>query len=330
MLALHRNENGYGLSPLLRALVERAHDAIGCFPHDEVPQLCRMLARYFHLPPEQVVCAAGSTEILCRSLLQLATIPNIRLLYFSPASMALAQFKLEGMPRMPLALDAALSADLAGLRLKREQHRGPAVVYLSQPNCYTGELINRERLYDWIAAAGDATYFVLDEAYMEFVPDSRQHSLTEMLAGCTHKLLVLRTFSKAYGLAGLRVGYGLMSNGWLQHPTKLDSLCTLSVFGVRAALEAFEDKQWLMHSMQLLEVSRVLLLEGLAALQLACYSGPVNFVLHALPGDAERFLSHLYNYGVRVLLPEGLDGWCRVTVGRPSEVSYYLDVLRRF
>lgn len=329
MLCLHRNQNCYGLSPSVRRLLQDASHSVFSYPEHEARRLQNRLAQHHRLKPEQVVCGAGSSAVLRCALRQLSSLAQMRLFCTAPTYAVIDEMERQPIALSRLPLDASLSVNLPALRQLVSQHPGCSVVYLSHPDCHTGSLLDRDFLLNWISQAGEQVYFILDEAYMEFVPDAAAQSLVGLLHDCQANLLVLRTFSKAYGLAGLRIGYGLIATGWARGFSGAGLQDALNLLGVRAALESLDNTEWLLHSQCLLQTSRQLLTEGLTAVGLAWQDAPVNFVLHALPQNTEAFLRLLREDDLRLAYPiEGLPGWCRVTVGSPAEVSCYLNLLR--
>jgi histidinol-phosphate aminotransferase len=329
MLALHRNQNCFGLSPSVRAILHTASDRAFSYPDVEVGRLQYTLARRFSLNLEQVVCAAGSSEVLRHALRQLARMTGMHLFCSSPCYSVVEATAGQYMSLTRVGLTRQMAVDLPALRLSVAQHPGPAAVYLSNPDCHTGELLDGTALADWIAEANERVFFIIDEAYLEFVPEVQTRSMCSLLKGKASNLLVLRTFSKAYGLAGLRVGYGLVSSRWTTEFSNCGVADTLNLLGARAALDSLENAEWLAHSLLLLQVSRSILLEGLAEMGIPSHAGPVNFVLHACTlNEAQRHCLREV-YGLRIVSQiEGLPGWCRVTVGSVAEVTYYLNALR--
>lgn len=326
MLSLHRNQNCYGLSPSVREVLASVRHSAYAYPEAELVCLKRTLSRRFGVGLSQVVCGAGSSLILREALRHVSTLADARLFVSSP-TYAIAES--QGLPVCRVAMDAGLSVDLSAMQRQVAQHAGVAVVYLSNPDCHSGSELDNRALAEWIAGAGEQVYFIIDEAYMEFVARSTSSPLASVLAGNVHNLLVLRTFSKAYGLAGLRVGYGLVSGRWMQgfHTIVLED--TLGLPGARAALEALDDESWLEQARLMVELSRQMLVDGVTMMNLQCSQSSVNFVLHRMPPDAQRFVRQLQRQDLRIAYPiAGLDGWCRVTVGSLGEVSCYLKALR--
>jgi histidinol-phosphate aminotransferase len=329
MLSLHRNENSLGLSPSVRAILQSmSHQAYG-YPAELLSPLRNRLAQQYKTSTAQVICGAGSTDVLRMALQALALRPDARLFCSVPFYPRVKMLTRHHLPMTQVPLDQRLCVDIDALRHAVAAYRGNAVVYLSNPDCHTGELLRREVLLDWMREAGSRVFFIVDEAYMEFVPDATARSLAECVQSGAGNVLVLRTFSKAFGLAGVRIGYGLTSAKNARELSRFGAASTISLPAACAALDALEDTEWLMHSRVLVDVSRGLLIEGLDSLGLEYRSGYVNFVLHALPCGGLPFRRSLRSRGVRVVYPvAGVPGWCRVAVGTPDEVSYYLDGLK--
>ncbi|WP_215782141.1 histidinol-phosphate transaminase [Paludibacterium sp. B53371] len=328
MLNLHRNECRHGLSPAVRRLLSSAGPLAWQYPAREAARLVQRLAIYHRRRPEEFVLGAGATAILQTVLAHFARRPDARLFYSAPV------FPL--LPAMAGALPSEFcrwlpdgSIDLPGLRQRVEQHRGAALVYLSNPDCHGGQMLDQTLLDAWMCEASPRVRFIIDEAYMEFLPEPEAHSLLSRLDALPSSLLVLRTFSKAYGLAGLRVGFAVGRDaGWLAG-LQAALAPALNLPGLLAAAEALQNPAWLEHARWLLATARAALCEGLEALQLSPRCSVLNFVLHRLPGEAAFWLAGLAAADVSVCYPiNTLPGWCRVSVDSFDGVQRYLQVLR--
>lgn len=330
MLSLHRNENSFGLSPSVRTLLQTASHSAYLYPDAELEPLVRQLAARLRLRPSQVFPGAGATAQLDAALGALAGVPGMRLFCSRPVyAPVVALARRFGLDTVEVPFAPGPGVDLDAMVAAVATHAGPAVVYLSRPDCHSGELIDRDRLVDWIAGAGARVRFIVDEAYIEFVPAHGRHSLAGLVPSFPDRLLVLRSFSKAYGLAGLRIGYALGGGSWQRVFADRAAVSPVNLLGVRAAYDALDDDAWLEHSLTLLDVSRGLLCNGLAECGVTCVAGHGNFVLHTLPVDDRRFCRMLSHHGIRVAYPiDGLPGWCRVTVGTLGEITYYLNALQ--
>lgn len=331
MLMLHLNEYGLGLSQSTRQVLQSTSQFAYAYPVALRKKLRLQLARSFGLETEQVLCSAGATDVLRMALTDLAQQERSQLFCSMPTYAPLGDFANRlGIPFSTVPLAENLRVDLATLRQAVEAYDGYAIVYLCTPDCYTGELLDSEVLRQWILNASENVFFIIDEAYMEFTgPAAQQHSLASLLQTECNHVLVLRTFSKLFALAGLRVGYGLTSMQRASLFQRYGTDSTIGMMAVRAALDAYQDKEWIKHSLALVEVSRTLLLEGLLQMGLPCHTGPVNFVLHALPCDATVFCQNMLLHGIKVACPiEHLPAWCRVAVATVEQQNFYLQTLK--
>ncbi|TDR79895.1 pyridoxal phosphate-dependent aminotransferase [Paludibacterium purpuratum] len=326
MLPLHRNETHLCLSPATRAqLVAASHDCWR-YPGREIGRLQQALACLHGKSADQLLLGAGSTSILLAALGDRLSLGDAVLFYGLPVYAPVADFVAPSRA-FPVAPSADGRPDLARLQQCVARHAGPAVVYLSNPDGLTGEVFARDALLRWVASAGTQVFFIVDEAYIEFMPDHAQHSLIGRQSALPPNLMVLRTFSKARGMAGLRIGYGVSGDRPLLSRLGAPLAAGLNLPGLLAALDALEDDSWLDQARFLLDVAREALLTGLVELRIRYRSGPTNFVLHAVPGDTVSFQARMRSQGFLLAFP--LPGWCRVSVGSYEAVQSYLTALRR-
>jgi histidinol-phosphate aminotransferase len=324
MLTLHRNENLFGLSPAVRFVLQSSCPVVYQYPGDELMLLQKLLARLAGLHSPLVMVGAGSTEVLRIALADWLRQPAARLFCLEPVYPPVLVLAGGLAPVTLVPPGVGWRPDLTALRREVGRHDGSAVVYLSNPDCHSGELFSRDELSAWLGNTPPRVRFIIDEAYMEFVPQHRDATLLPCVADFAGRLLVLRTFSKAYGLAGLRIGYGLGDT----LPGADALACGVGVLAVRAALEALDDHGWIEHSRCLMLAARTHLQQGLTSLGLVWLNGQGNFVLHTLPAGGRNFGAALRPYGIRVAYPlAGLPGWCRTTVGTIADMNYYLSVL---
>ncbi|MBV8047943.1 MAG: histidinol-phosphate aminotransferase family protein [Paludibacterium sp.] len=328
MLLLDRNENRLGLAPATRAQMIGASRASWRYPEQETWRLQQALANVHGQSPERVLLGAGSTSVLLAVLADRLQSGRATLFHPLPVYAPVLAFP-SPLKAYPVGPTADGRIDLPRLRQRVEQHQGDAVVYLSNPDCYSGEVLPRESLLHWITQSGPRVFFIIDEAYIEFMPDHGQRSLIRRQSALPRNLLVLRSFSKAYGMAGLRVGYAVTRNARLAAQLRVPLATGMNLPGVMAACDALEDAAWLEHSRFLLEVARSALLEGLSELGIATRHGPTNFVLHEVPCDLSVFRARLHEQSVRLAFPQGeLSSWCRVSVDCFASVQAYLTLLR--
>ena len=326
------NENPLGVSPWVRKVLHNTATLCHMYPYPAIGQLKNAISRYFDIHPSEVILGAGSTDVL-RIAMDVLSKEATQLVCPAPGFKA-AEVLAHGlgMPIHACYFGSTEDIPLAAMRKTVESHPGVSIVYLSHPDCYSGSVLPFEWLGDWIASLEGRAYVIVDEAYIEFTQGRNVSSLVALVRRGIPHVFVLRTFSKAYGLAGLRVGYGIGQLAQRPDIVARSSLsCPLSLPAAHAALAALDNPEWLEHSLWLLSVARDMLTEGLTRLGLSFIAGPVNFLLHRIPdGCNADFVRTIEALGIRILGHiEGLPEFCRVTIGCAEDVHAYLIALNK-
>jgi histidinol-phosphate aminotransferase len=220
---------------------------------------------------------------------------------------------------MPLGhdVDALLDAITPATRL----------VYIANPNNPTGTWLAPAALEAFVASVPPEVVVVLDEAYNEYLDPSQQARATSWIARYPN-LVVSRSFSKAYGLAALRVGYGVMDAAVADLLNRVRQPFNVNALAQAAALAALDDTEYVEESRRLNRTGRVQLQEGFERLGLTSLPSHGNFVLVKV-GDAARINDALLRQGVivRPVGNYGLPEWLRITVGLPQENERFLAAL---
>jgi len=327
-IKLASNENPLGPSPMavdaIKAELGRAH----VYPESSAPDLRKAIAARFGLSPGSVILGNGSDEIMqmaahlfvqpgCEAVMGSNTFSMYRIVVEAFGGTAI---------RVPLkdhCFDLEAMAEAVTDRTR--------MVFLTVPNSPTGTLLSRGELDSFMAKLGDRRLLViLDEAYREYVDDA------DCPAGCDYMdgplpVLVLRTFSKIYGLAGLRVGYGL-AKPWLiellnrvRPPFNVNSLAQVAAVAALADLEHVESTR------RLTRDGISYLSRELAALELEVIPSQANFVTFCADGEAGRIYEALLREGVivRHLASFGMPACIRVTVGTDTQNRRFVAALKR-
>jgi len=333
-LRLCSNENRIGLSPRVRAAIEEAFDTSNVYPDDSCLALTAALAASHSVPEGCVVHGHGSTEVLrmAANLHALREGQGILLqagLTFE-ALAAYAEPFATGVVAVPLER-GTWAHDLPRMREEAERLAGhPLLAYICNPNNPTGTLTPVDELEDWITSAPSEVLFVIDEAYFDFVEDPSFRSLIPTAVERPN-VLVLRTFSKAHALAGLRVGYGV------GHARLVESLRPLRAgrgpnhLGNVAALAAMEDREFLRLSLDTMAKSKSIVLDVLSDLGLGSLPSHANFVMHEVNGPVQTYIDRMWDHGFIVgrAFPE-LPAHNRITLGLPEEMERWAESLRDF
>ncbi|MFF8590077.1 histidinol-phosphate transaminase [Streptomyces sp. NPDC015220] len=331
---LNTNENPYPLpEPLVERITERVRAAardLNRYPDRDAVELRTELAGYLTrtgghpVAVENVWAANGSNEVI-QQLLQAFGGPGRTAIGFEPSySMhaLIARGTGTGWISGPRREDFTI--DLAAAEKAIAEHR-PDVVFITSPNNPTGNAVAPETvlaLYE-AAQAAKPSMVILDEAYVEF---SHGRSLLPLLAGRPH-LIVSRTMSKAFGAAGLRLGY------LAAHPAVVDAVQLvrlpyhLSAITQATALAALEHTDTLLKYVEQLKSERDRLVTEVRALGYEVTESDANFVQFGRFADSHAAWRRILDRGVLVR-DNGVPGWLRVTAGTPAENDAFLDAVR--
>jgi len=327
---LASNENPFGAGQPARRAAAEAAEQIWKYSDPDASALKEELSRATGVDRGRIVTANGSEELvslLCRACLN----PGDRVVTVHPS---FPLHEINPLEHGAQVTAVSMSDDLAfdAGKLAEEVGRGCKILIFSNPSNPTGSILDGERLSAVCAAAQPETLVIIDEAYYEYARDSSDYadSLTVLpRSGLCH--VVLRTFSKAYGLAGARVGYGLFSDPWLAE--RVDTLRTpfnVNSFAQAAAAAALRDqghlRQTLAHN--LLERERVT--EELKRRGFPVAKSLANFVFFDAGRDSLTVAEELLAEGVIVKpwTAAGYERFLRVTIGSREDNELFLSRLR--
>ncbi len=322
VLKLASNENPLGASPLALAAARKALTSVHLYPDGGAVHLRRELAERLALTPEHFILGNGSNEIM--ELLGHAFIrPGDEVVFGSQAFIVyrLITLLFEGVPvAVPMPegrhdLNAMLEAVTERTRL----------VFIPSPNNPTGTVVDSRELVDFIEALPPHVVFCFDEAYTEYLdnpPDLRP------LIAAGRQIICTRTFSKIYGLAGLRVGYGYADPELIALLQRVRQPFHINSIALAAAEAALADDDFVQRSKQVNSAGMRQLTEGGAALGFRVFAEAGNFVLIEVE-DAGKVFQFLQSRGViaRPLAPYGLPNHLRVTVGTADQNQRLLQLL---
>ncbi len=322
---LASNENPLGPSPRALDALRRAITGMHRYPDSAGFELTRALAVRLGLDPAQIVLGNGSDDIigmLATALLQ----PGDEVVMPQP-SFQMYEIVTRAAGAVPVMVPLReLQTDLAAMAARVTART--RLVFVNTPHNPTGSLILKPELDRFLDRLPPEVPVVLDEAYIEFVrdpagPDSRDY----VRAG--RPVVGLRTFSKAYGLAGLRVGYGLMHPQTAAVLHRVRQPFNVSLPAQAAACAALEDAEFLEDTLRTVHAGVDYLQAELASLGLECRPTQANFLMFRVPGDARAVYEALLDRGV-IVRPLGSYGYpdrLRVSVGRAEENRRFVAAL---
>ena len=324
IVKLASNENPLGPSPLALAAAQDALYDMALYPDGAGFALKAKLSARLGVAANQIVLGNGSNDVLdmaARAFLSAGTSS----IY---AQHAFAVYPIATQTAGALGIPVAAKNyghDLAAMRAAiRDDTR---VLWIANPNNPTGTFLPWVEIEDFIGTVPPQVLVVLDEAYGEYLPPAERCDTAAWLARFPN-LLISRTFSKAYGLAGLRVGYGLGSAAVIDLLNRVRHPFNVNAPALAAAEAALDDAEFLERSYALNTAGMAQLVAGLAELNIETVPSKGNFLL-AKVGDATRINAELLKRGVivRPVANYGLPEFLRVSVGLAGQNARFLDAL---
>ncbi len=326
IIKLASNENPLGPSPLALAAIEKALKSLHLYPDGNSFYLKQRLAAKLGLEPAHLVLGNGSNEVLelvGHALLGPGDEVVVSQYCFAvyPIVTHLFRAKLVVVPAKAYGHD--LPAMLGAITPQTK------VVFVANPNNPTGTLAAPEEVLRVVREVPPGVLLVLDEAYLEYLREPVD-LLPLVRAGQHPNLLLVRTFSKIYGLAGLRVGYGLGAPELIAAFEKVREPFNLNAAAQAGALAALEDVEHLQRSRANNFVGLELYEKTLRELGLEFVPSSANFILVKV-GDGQRVFFELQKRGVivRPVGGYGLPEWVRVSIGTPPENQRCLAALKQ-
>jgi histidinol-phosphate aminotransferase len=327
IVKLASNENPLGMPPSARNAITRALQHLaeaGRYPDSNGFELKAALASKFHVAPEWITLGNGSNDIL--ELAAAALLAPGTSCVFSQHSFAVYALATQARGARAIAVPAKnfghdLDAMLAAIA------RDTRLMYVANPNNPTGTFLSHAQVGAFLARVPKGVVVVLDEAYNEYLPPEHRFDSTEWVRKYPN-LLVSRTFSKAYGLAGLRVGYGIAQAELTDLLNRVRAPFNVNTLAQAAAVAALADAEFLRASFELNLRGMQQLVAGFDALGLEHVPSYGNFVLVKV-GPAAKVYRELLKRGVIVRPVDnyGLPEWLRISVGLPEENAKFLAAL---
>lgn len=327
IVKLASNENPLGASPAAVAAARAALDEISLYPDGNGYALKSALVARYGVAHNQLVLGNGSNDLLEQAARAFLTVGDKAV--HSDHAFAVYPLATQAVGAIGISVPAInFGHDLDAMRMAAID-AGAKLIFIANPNNPTGTFLSGTELHAFMRALPKEILVVLDEAYNEYLPSSCRYDSVSWLAEFPN-LLITRTFSKAYGLASLRVGYAL------GHPEVIDMLnrvrqpFNVSSMALAAAVAALDDAGFVQRSFELNLEGMAQLTEGLRELGLNFIPSFGNFVSFHVP-DANRVYRRLLELGV-IVRPVGnyaMPDYLRVSIGLESQIQKFLSALKR-
>jgi histidinol-phosphate aminotransferase len=333
LIRLDSNENPLGPSPLAIAAIHSALATANLYPDDDCSELRRKLAAHNNLPVEQTLVTAGSTgllSLLCETLLApgLNAVTSERSFVVYSQIVRATGAQLIEAPMREDAFDLAAILDAINVQTR--------LVFLANPNNPTGTMLEAAEVEKFLARVPAHVIVALDEAYYEYAAHFAAlrgvvYSRSLDYVGQGAAVVVLRTFSKVHGLAGLRVGYGFGPAELLTYCAQIRNTYSVGSLAEAAALAAIDDDDHIKRTLQLNADQAQVLTRGLADLGYYVVPTWANFIYCDVGEGALDFATRLQTEGVviRPLIPWGAPRCVRVSIGTAEQNQLFLEAIRR-
>ena len=318
------NENPYGPSPAARAVLSRTIPFSCRYPNEENQQLIDALAEHEHTSADHIVLGTGSGELL-RTLGFLHGHNGGEIIAALPTYSELTDYaRHSGATLKFVPVDKQHRHDLAAMHAAVSERT--RAIYICNPNNPTGTAVHAEEIEAFVNSLPDGVTTIVDEAYMDFADLYDVQTVANLIVK-RKRVVILRTFSKIHGMAGIRIGYGLARPDIISDISAA-VMTSPNIFAVRAARASLADRAFLTDTRRRIIASRQRITKELTGLGLAYAEPQGNFVFFDTGKPLERFteLMKARNILVGRHFPP-YDNWCRITIGTEPEVTAFLEAL---
>lgn len=326
IIKLASNENPLGPSPRALDAARAALEETALYPDGNGYALKQALSRRFDIAPGRIVLGNGSNDVLelaARAFLA----PGLEAVYSQYAFAVYALVTQAAGARGVEVAAREFGHDLEALLRAVKSSPRTRMVFVANPNNPTGTLLEADALQAFLDALPDTVIAVLDEAYNEYLEPAQRGGSRGWLQRHPN-LIVTRTFSKAYGLAGLRAGYALADARVADLMNRVRQPFNVNGVALAAAEAALDDTDFVQRTHDLNRTERARLMQGLAALGLQTIPSHGNFISFRTP-DAGGVFQRLLKLGVivRPLAGYAMPEYLRVTTGLPEQNTRFLQAL---
>jgi histidinol-phosphate aminotransferase len=324
---MNSNENPLGPSPKVLNVLRDSLSQINYYPEASYKELKSALAKKWDVLPEQIILGNGSNEII--DFLFKALIDSHEEIIISKPSFLMYEkiAQIYGVKIKTIPLTKKLTHNFN--KILKSITKKTKIIFLDHPHNPSGSVLNRESWEEFLEKIPPHVLIVIDEAYGDFIEDPSIPLGIEFLKK-GYKVLILRTFSKAFGLAGLRLGYGIT---FLELSKVLDLVrqpFNINILAYKAGLAVLEDKEYIEKSINLVKEGRKYLTDELTNLGFKVYPSQANFIMVDFGEKVEFLYEQLLKRGflLRPLKAYGFPKALRISIGLPEENEAFIKNLK--
>lgn len=330
VVKLASNENPLGCSPQVTLAITEQLGQLARYPDGNGYYLKQALADFNDIDIERITLGNGSNDLL--DILARSFVGSDDAIVYSQYAFVVYSMlaKMQGATGIEVPAQR-YGHDLKAMSQAVLDNPNTKMVFIANPNNPTGTQLKQDELHQFVAGLPPSVLVVLDEAYIEYSPDSNNRALLDTY----DNVVIVRTFSKAYGLAGLRVGYALSSAPVAELLNRIRQPFNVSRVGLAAAEAALGDQDFIANSRESNKEQMRWLEKQFDALGLGFVKSHANFIMVEIEVEMEDVSAITVNKAlleqgviVRPLIAYGLKNWLRITVGVAEDNLRLIDTLR--
>ena len=326
-IKLASNENPLGPSPMAIEAIKKGMAELNRYPDGSGHELIKKIADKFGLSTKNIIIGNGSDDII--GMLSMTFLQAGDEVILPTPSFLMYEIAVKTADALPVFVPlTGLSIDLN--EMKKRITEKTRMIFICNPNNPTGTIVSGKALETFIRDIPEDIVVVVDEAYIEFARDKSCLSAVNYI-NWGNPVVTLRTFSKAYGLAGLRVGYGLMAEEVVQLLNRIRQPFNVNSLAQIGAAAALEDTVFLEKTIKTIHTGLDFFQEELGRLNIRCFPTQANFFLVDVKKNAEAVFQQLLTKGVivRSMASYGFPEYIRVNVGLPRENQRLINELKQ-
>lgn len=326
VIKLASNENPLGASPKALGAVKKRLNTINRYPDSQGFYLKKRLGRRLNVKPSNLILGNGSDELI--DVIIKTFVEDDENIITSETTFLeyeiIAKVNNRKVTAVPLRY---FKYDLEAIRKRID--RKTKLIFISNPNNPTGTYITKDELEDFLNSLPQNIILVLDEAYDTFIDVNDYPQGISYIS--ENNIIVLKTFSKAYGLAGLRIGYAVANADFIFHMERVRQPFNVNALAQAAAEAALDDKAFLAKTRKTILEGKAYLYDALKKSGITYVPSAANFILIDTGGDGAGVFKNMLKYGViiRDMKQYGLNNFIRVTIGTKKENERFIRVFKK-
>jgi len=326
IIRLSSNENPLGPSPRVREAITKAFSKACRYPGSYLRELTKMIADKHGVKPEHVCVTGGSTEGLKITGLTYG-LNGREIITALPTFKSMTSYAEQfGAHIHRVPVNDELGYDLEEIEKRITNNTG--LIFLCNPNNPTGTLLDKNKLRSFVDSTSEQTLVFSDEAYYDYITEPDYPSMVEMVKQGKN-VIVSRTFSKVYGMAGLRIGY-LIARPDITERLRKNVAANTNVLAIFAAIAALKDNIFYQQSIANNLEAKTHIYKTLDDLNLTYVKSHTNFIFFRSGQDIVKLNASMLDQGVRIGRPfPPFTDWARISTGTMTEVKAFTEALRR-